>query len=430
MRCCAIGRDRAGSPGARPCAAPGVRWRPEEILLLPDGSDGEMRRLRYTGPGAVLVTTAHERAERGGLFGVAPADAARTARWGSTQGQVIALPRQRPHAGRGRAVKPPIGFVYGNCVFADALDDGWAAFAVETESYEWLSQDGKRARFLALLGALEAIEADVQILRVGRSWDLERYARELELGIDFEGARAAEPEGARPADAVHSKEGAHSGEVHTRAQTRACVHARASQRICRRTPAPQEIGRARPEVFLVVSLREPERDVAAYVSRAAERHPREWLEGIRSAFSVSDRRVMKVSELERARVRADQAHAHLADYLPVRQARGVELQWLIRRAFCRGLGEPQVDGLHEPRALVFERNGEATLAPLEGDVLRWMDGYVEHRGRALKVESETGTSWQAQLVLGALPEQAQFPGARVELMFAPPEACRSGSICR
>ena len=74
-------------------------------------------------------------------------------------------------------MKPPIGFVYGNCVFADALDDGWAVFAVQTESYEWLSEDGKRARFLALLGALEAIEADVQILRVGRRWEVGRYAR-------------------------------------------------------------------------------------------------------------------------------------------------------------------------------------------------------------------------------------------------------------
>ncbi len=99
---------------------------------------------------------------------------------------------------------------------------------------------------------------------------------------------------------------------------------------------------------------------------------------------MRDRRLLSVSELERARVRADQAHARLADFLPVRQARGVELQWLIRRAFCRGLGEPLVDGLHEPRALVFERNGEAMLAPLEGDVMRWMDGYVEHRGRALR----------------------------------------------
>ena len=59
-----------------------------------------------------------------------------------------------------------------------------------------------------------------------------------------------------------------------------------------------------------------------------------------------------------------------------------------------------VDGLHEPRALAFERNGEAVLAPLEGDVLRWADSYVEHRGALLRVESELGTSWQAQLVVG------------------------------
>jgi GTPase SAR1 family protein len=51
-----------------------------------------------------------------------------------------------------------------------------------------------------------------------------------------------------------------------------------------------------------------------------------------------------------------------------------------------------------------------------------MDGYVEHRGRGLKIESELGTSWQAQLVVGALPERMQFPGARAELMFAPAES--------
>jgi hypothetical protein len=104
----------------------------------------------------------------------------------------------------------------------------------------------------------------------------------------------------------------------------------------------------------------------------------------------------------------------------------VELQWLVRRAFCRGLGEPQIDGLHEPRALIFERNGEAVLAPLEGDVVRWMDSYIEHGGRTLRVESELGTSWQAHLVLGALPEQTQFPGARAELMFAPVESLPFG----
>jgi GTPase SAR1 family protein len=175
-------------------------------------------------------------------------------------------------------------------------------------------------------------------------------------------------------------------------------------------------------VFLLVSLREPERDVASYISKAAAQHPRAWWEGLRRGLSVRDRRVLSISELERARVRADQIHAQLESFLSVRPARTVELQWLVRRAFCRGLGEPVVDGLHEPRALLFERNNKAVLAPLEGDVMRWADSYVEDRGRTLRVESELGTSWQAQLVLGALPERVQFPGTRAELMFAAPES--------
>jgi hypothetical protein len=40
-----------------------ARWRPPEIVLLPDGSDARMRRLLYRGPGAVLVTVEHERVE-------------------------------------------------------------------------------------------------------------------------------------------------------------------------------------------------------------------------------------------------------------------------------------------------------------------------------------------------------------------------------
>ena len=44
--------------------APGERWYPSEIVVLPDGSDSRMRGLRYVGPGAVLITTEHERAAR------------------------------------------------------------------------------------------------------------------------------------------------------------------------------------------------------------------------------------------------------------------------------------------------------------------------------------------------------------------------------
>ncbi|HXC45610.1 MAG TPA: ATP-binding protein [Solirubrobacteraceae bacterium] len=254
-------------------------------------------------------------------------------------------------------MKAPISFVYGNLVFGAAGDDVWAAFAIRCTSYEWLSGEAKNARLLALMGALEALEADVQILRVGRSWDLAGYVRELE-------------------------------------QTGGGVHVQANQRYAREhAERLSEVGCSQPALFLLVSLREPERDIASYVSHAAEQHPREWLRTIARALSPSDRRLLKASTLEDLRVRADQAHARLADFLSARPARGVELQWLVRRAFCRGLGEPLVEGLHEPRALAFERNGEALLAPLEGDVVRWLDGYDALIGERESLENLLGATF-------------------------------------
>ncbi len=46
--------------GLRPCAPPGRRWRPGELLVLPDGSSPRPRRLRYTGPGAVRIVSTRE----------------------------------------------------------------------------------------------------------------------------------------------------------------------------------------------------------------------------------------------------------------------------------------------------------------------------------------------------------------------------------
>jgi hypothetical protein len=282
-------------------------------------------------------------------------------------------------------MRSPLSLVYGNLVFGLGFDDAWAAFVVPCASYQWLSEDAKRGRFLALLGALEAAAADVQILRVSRWSEVGTYVHEM----------AGESDACREYVAEHARR---LGELEAQ-QT---------------------------ALFIFVSLRDPERDVATYVSRAAERHPREWVAALGRVLRPHDRRLLRASDLERARVRADQAHARLADYLDARPASTAELQWLVRRAFCRDLGEPAVDGLHEPRALMFECNGEAVLAPLEGDVVRWVESFVEQHPRALRVESELGVSWQAHLVVGALPEAVEFPGARAELMFATPESLPFG----
>ncbi|HWH11248.1 MAG TPA: ATP-binding protein [Solirubrobacteraceae bacterium] len=278
-----------------------------------------------------------------------------------------------------------MSFVYGNCLLG--ASGPWGLFAVPATSYAALSSERKHEIFSRLLAAVEAVEADIQLIRVSRPWDLDAYATELLESY------------AGPHDAAHRRYVAEH-----------------------RDGLDGAVGRAIPAVFLAVSLEAPERDVGSYVSGLFERSPRSVVAALREALALPDRRLLAHEELERLRVRADEVHARVAGFLDVRPARTVEVQWLIRRAFCRAVGEPVVDGLHEPQALVFERNGQAVLAPLEADLLRWFDGYVENRGRSLRIESESGTSWQAHLVAGALPERADFPGSRLELMFAAPES--------
>jgi hypothetical protein len=40
------------------------RWRPPAVVFVPDGSDAAFRRMRYRGPGAVLVLRPHDRTGR------------------------------------------------------------------------------------------------------------------------------------------------------------------------------------------------------------------------------------------------------------------------------------------------------------------------------------------------------------------------------
>ncbi len=282
----------------------------------------------------------------------------------------------------------PIDFVYGNCVHGSC--GPWAVFALETHSYATLPEARKRERFGALLATVETLEADVQILRIARSWEPELEFDRLEH--DYAGPHA------RAHSAYLSEQLAALGEQ--RGET--------------------------PAVFIAVSLEPPQRDVGAFLAELGERSPKDLVRAAARLLRSDTARRLSAPALERLRMRADELHAHLCASLDARPARTVEVQWLVRRAFCRALGEPVVDGLHQPQALVFEHNGEAVLAPLEADVLRWSDSFIEHRGRHLRVESELGVSWQAQLVAGALPESATFPSPRLELMFAPVESLSFG----
>lgn len=281
-------------------------------------------------------------------------------------------------------MKDPISCVFGNCVFGERLDDAWAAFVLPTSSYEWLSTQAKRARMSSLASAIETIDADFQILRVTREWDRERHARECLAKA------ASRHRGLAQRHAVEQSE------------------------------LLSEVGRAQACVFLLASLKAPRRDIASELARVVRAGTRGWL---RSCVRLqrNDRETLGRKRLERLRDRVQRLHVRLNDFVAARPASELELQWLVRRAFCRGLGEPALDRSPARRVLVARGHGEAQLVSPPGRITRWMDGYVEHRSRCLRIQSGLGESWQAQLVLGALPERVAFPGPGAEVMFAVPE---------
>jgi hypothetical protein len=83
--------------GLRPRSRADRRWRMHELVVLADGSDSRLRRVRYTGPGAVLISTAHVRTAcgTGRLRGMARRPnitlAALPGKRGPVRGKVIAL---------------------------------------------------------------------------------------------------------------------------------------------------------------------------------------------------------------------------------------------------------------------------------------------------------------------------------------------------
>ncbi|MGH2850091.1 MAG: hypothetical protein ACRDLP_05685 [Solirubrobacteraceae bacterium] len=61
--CAALAHASASIRRAARAARP-RRWRPPPVVWVPDGSDAQFRRVRYRGPGAVLVLRPHERVDR------------------------------------------------------------------------------------------------------------------------------------------------------------------------------------------------------------------------------------------------------------------------------------------------------------------------------------------------------------------------------
>jgi hypothetical protein len=195
-----------------------------------------------------------------------------------------------------------------------------------------------------------------------------------------------------------------------------CVEGTADVRHADRDALREHLGEQR-DVLAEREIWVPEVYVSVRLGRSGD-----WRAAVRRLLPPARRTAIGRERLEALLAAERETGALLARIAGARPVEPAELQWLIRRAFCRGLGEPAIDERFLPQALVVPGEQGARYRPLSSDVLRLMDAPVNVEKRSLRIETEAGDSHQALLCAGALPEVVAFPGAQAELLFAPLEA--------
>src|SRR4051795_677546 len=270
----------------------------------------------------------------------------------------------------------PLRYAHQNILVGEG-DARAALFRVDTVSYPFLAAADKRDWLRRLARFSFAAEADFSLGRVCRKYPAEGYAEQGMALLDERQQSAA---------AWRSYLNGH--EAHLR-----------------------ELRSFTPEVYLAIALPSPR---SSGVDRVRRR-----LEGL---FGVADRVPIAGSEIDALVAGEERAFRRAEGSLPIRRATTRELQWLLRRAACRGVGEPALDDHWEPSALIVESgDGQPAYEPLGTDIVRHANAPVLEQERALVVDAEEGRSYQALLGMGALPEESQFPGG-AELLFGPLEA--------
>lgn len=281
-------------------------------------------------------------------------------------------------------MRAPHYFFWGNLALRTPVD-AWAVYEIEGQSYPGLS-DSRKIEVAERLEALAyTIESDFQILRVSRAFDAEAYVRRAMATLDRRHGHRKRFE-------------AHLGEHREDFESRQVV---------------------RPEIYLAVRL-----DAAGGTGPLAD-----LLDGgaavwraICARFGYDETRGLGEKEITALRRAEEQVYERVLGYLECARVGPNQLAGLIRRAYTRGLGEPDLDENFEPQALSFiDGEGEERFEPYGYDLLRLHESRVHVEPRSLVIDSERGRGHQGLLALGAMPEEAIVPGPAAELMFTPLE---------
>ncbi len=256
-----------------------------------------------------------------------------------------------------------------------------ALYRAAPVSYPFLPVSEKWALLHRLERFGHLVGADFSLWRVQRSYPAERYATELVGAADD---RHADLDGWQRYLAGHQER---IGELESHL----------------------------PEIYVAVALHEPVKGHLRALDRARRR--------VEEIAGVGGPRPISGPELETLASAEERTFQRLGVVAGLRRATTPELQWLFRRAGCRGVAEPELEDAWQPDALVLEGESAPSYEPLEHDLWRCANAPMSEdpaEPPSLEVEAEEGRSFQAILCAGSLAEEAEFPGP-AELLFAPLE---------
>jgi hypothetical protein len=277
-------------------------------------------------------------------------------------------------------------------VFGRDLSDAWAVYKLAGQSYAGLSTGRKLEVMGQLEGLVHRITADFQILRISRRFSIRQYLASTWQTFDRRHGSGEEIE--RRKAAFESLLRAHAY-------------------------ALSERETVRPDVYLAVRLQDASSGIAELFGGGGLGGAWRRLAGAVGLDDPRGLRYSKLVEIERAERRTQE---RILDYVGAERALASEIVWLVRHAYVRGLGDPTTDANFRPQALAITSDDgeEIGFEPAQWDLLRLHADYrVRIARRHLEIDSEAGTSHQALLVCGSLPEERDFPGPEAELMFTP-----------
>jgi hypothetical protein len=278
----------------------------------------------------------------------------------------------------------PVRLVHGNLMFGPR-EQVAALYRLSMVSYPFLPTGDKWALAGRLERLAQTIAADFSVWRITRAYPAEEYVSSTRGLLDPR----------------HQQPAAWDAFLEGHRQRLAELEGRVA------------------EVYLAVSLVPPQSSrLGTGVLRASDR----LRDRVESATRMAGRAPLPASVVGRARLAERRLFERLATVVALRRARTVELQWLLRRAAGRGLGEPRLEEHWKPAAVEIRKaDGAGAFEPVGASVWRLSNCAITEHERALIVDGEEGRSYQAMLAAGALGEAPQFPGAGAELLFAPLE---------